>query len=212
MFGSNPFFGAPRAIDFAFSYWQLTIQLSFLHSHCRLVTLSFPPFLVVHANMAFAMQTGVATNEILGLPLQDCLKKAFQGTFSDPVTSMHGQIATFMRRPKSSRRGTEESSHKLRKQCRVKIYLVGPETEEEEEAVVTNQSSSQDSSSSDNNDEQEKEQKVAGDVDFSTVTHFGVELIPVRDGKVVDASTRRIEAGNERLLAASPGSYCGILG
>jgi hypothetical protein len=52
---------------------QSTQKLTLLHEY-RLVTLSAPPFCVVHANKALCIFSGLASSEIIGKPVESLLQ------------------------------------------------------------------------------------------------------------------------------------------
>lgn len=95
---------------------------SILPSFCRLVTLSFAPFLIIHANSAFSRMTGVKAKDILGKQLREVFKdkrcKAMAANVSS-LAGMHDQLTSVV----TSRQDKGFD-------CCLRIALVGSDTDE----------------------------------------------------------------------------------
>ncbi|CAB9522980.1 expressed unknown protein [Seminavis robusta] len=102
----------------------ITIREAFENSNeARLVTLSFAPFLVVHANPAYTEKTGLSPADILGKPfhevIQDKVLKATTAKAS-ALTSLHEQVTSLNQYHKA----TADSMD-----ARIKVAVVGPENQ-----------------------------------------------------------------------------------
>jgi hypothetical protein len=133
----------------------------------RLVTLSFPPFLVVHANYAYLRFTGYMSREVLGKPLAECLRLPLEAKSLPSVTALDAKLV---------RAVVREEEKDLYRDCSVGIALIGPESTARNMNV-------------------EKED-AAGSIDGDNesailVTHYRVELDPLEssEGITVDTST-----------------------
>lgn len=98
-------------------FW-FTDPITFLTRYCRLVTLSFAPFLVVHANPEYSRMTGHTPADVLGKPLHELIqdqacKAATAKTHS--LASLNDQVTNFFT-PAASGAATK---------CRVRVSVVG---------------------------------------------------------------------------------------
>ena len=161
---------------------------------CRLVTLSFPPFIVIHVNEACCELNGYAANEMLGLPLSKFFGKDHQEKLQDSVTALHDQLVPI---------ATKDEPTDHPRKCFAKVFLVGPESSE---------------ASSD--PEKEGEQVDEDDDDTSSavvqnndtelyVTHYGVELEPVSSDCDMGGNNPRSDI---HLVSSEMSTFCGILG
>jgi PAS domain-containing protein len=109
---------------------QLTILLFFT---CRLVTLSFAPFLVVHVNPAYTDMTGISPADILGKPFHEVIEdrtvKAATSKASS-LTSLHEQVTSLQQGRKTDDDDTKE--------CRIEVAVVGPENKDRTAAFDPN--------------------------------------------------------------------------
>lgn len=155
----------------------------------RLVTLSIPPFLVVHANSAYTDIMGFPSTEVLGRPLYECLGKDIEEEFHGSVTGMHGSVVPIA--------SSQETGARDMCRCFANVSLVGPE--------VSDISLEVESSGMD------QEEAPEDDTAFF-VTHYCVELEPVKNGGEKKASM----GSYLRRAMVSPGSESscafGVLG
>jgi hypothetical protein len=79
---------------------SLTHAFSFLYYYYRLITLSAPPFMVVHLNAAFTRLTGMSSASALGHPFHELLNDdALVSELQSPcdpfaLTTIHGKAVT----------------------------------------------------------------------------------------------------------------------
>ena len=108
-------------VAFLFPGPLLTL-FSYLFHH-RLVTLSFAPFLVVHANPQYSLITGNAPADVLGKPLHEVIQDpACKATTAKThsLASLNNQVTDFVAPVASRGEGT--------KKCRVHVSVVGTDT------------------------------------------------------------------------------------
>lgn len=156
------------------------------------MTLSFPPFVVVHVNDACCRMTGFVTHEILGKPLQNLFGMDCHKSLNQSVAIMHDQLAPVVSNTQPLGGGDKML------QCFVKITLVGPE-----QARINDQEHYGEAVEEDNGHQYNATDATVDDTELF-VTHYGVELEPV--GKKASGHT------NVHLVSPEIGAYCGILG
>ena len=107
--------------SFLFGNFSLRI-FDFPLLYYRLVTLSFAPFLIIHANSAFTRMTGIKAKDILGKQLREIFKdkrcKAMAANVSS-LDGMHEQLTSVA----TSRQGKGFD-------CCLNIALVGSENDD----------------------------------------------------------------------------------
>jgi len=139
---------------------------------CRVVTLSFPPFMVVHANDAYCEMTGHLANDVLGLPLSKLLEKeeSVKASKDESVMILHDRLEVI----------ASQRQDKPTPKCFIKVSLVGPEREgawspEKEGEQVENESRS-------SNDPERDDANLY-------ITHYSVEMEPTSgsEGDLTDS-------------------------
>lgn len=127
-------------------------------SEARLVTLSFAPFLVVHANPAYTQMTGLTSADILGKPfhqvIQDKTRKADTAK-AHSLASLNEQVTSFVVNPDTTKKDNNNKSDIA--SCRVSVAVVGTEA-------------------------------TAVRMDKSLITHFLVSLAPEAVAEVATAT------------------------
>ena len=108
-------------VVFFFANFSLRI-FDFPVLYYRLVTLSFAPFLIIHANSAFTRMTGIKAKDILGKQLREVFKdkrcKAMAANVSS-LAGMHEQLTS-----------VATSRQDKGFDCRLNIAMVGADTDD----------------------------------------------------------------------------------
>jgi hypothetical protein len=156
----------------------------------RLVTLSFPPFLVVHANYAYLRFTGYMSREVLGKPLAECLGLPIQAMSLPSITALDNKLV---------HAAVREEEQDLFRDCSVMISFIGPESAARDTKQVDEEEGAAESSDGD-------------DEPAIFVTHYGVDLDPLESAGGVTVGT--CTGIDVRRAMVSPESPCfqGVLG
>jgi len=96
---------------------------------CRLVALSFAPFMIIHVNSAYTRMTGLAAKDVLGKPFHQVFQDKRCKTMAAHVTSlahMQDQLTS-----------VSTTSQDKECYCKLNVSLVGSEIEMEQSLPAT---------------------------------------------------------------------------
>ncbi|CAB9522984.1 expressed unknown protein [Seminavis robusta] len=160
----------------------------------RLVTLSYPPFIAVHANKAFLTCTGHMSREVLGLPLLKILGVQHPTKSPDPP-ELDGKLVHV---PVLD---DDEVGPSLSRRCIVRVSFIAPETCLPKKTY--NEDPAYCSSSNDS----------GGDESLGPVyvTHYGVELEPASERQDTQAASA-VAVLLALRASPEPTSFQGVLG